>query len=334
MRDDFVMMILSHGRPEQCHRDTWHSLDKYGYTGNRLIVLDDEDESRDRYEEIFGAENIAVFHKDDSKVDLMDNDTGRGVVVYARNEAPRIAAERGYTYFMEVDDDYDQWIHRRLQRREDDPEEYFLGYVMTRHLDEVLEAFIDLLEETGALTVAMAQGGDYIGGIDGGLWSKGLARKAMNTFICRVDAPVEFMGRLNEDVNAYVTHGARGDVLLTATDFAIHQGETQKNKGGLTEAYLELGTYRKSFYSVMTAPSAVKVGAMGEDFYRLHHSVNWGRAVPKILSDRWRKPRPGLADQRPGAHTRPGWNGERRTISSIGAPRDEDRGRGEEETRP
>lgn len=41
------------------------------------------------------------------------------------------------------------------------------------------------------------------------------------------------------------------------------QMQTQKNAGGMTETYLESGTYLKSFYSVMYAPSCVKLNTMG-----------------------------------------------------------------------
>jgi hypothetical protein len=66
---------------------------------------------------------------------------------------------------------------------------------------------------------------------------------------------------------------------------ALNQKETQKSKGGMTGAYLDGGTYIKSFYSVICMPSAVKVGMMGQKEYRLHHHVDWDKCVPKILRE-------------------------------------------------
>jgi hypothetical protein len=40
---------------------------------------------------------------------------------------------------------------------------------------------------------------------------------------------------------------------------SVDQKETQATLAALTEIYLELGTYVKSFYSVIAAPSCVKV---------------------------------------------------------------------------
>jgi hypothetical protein len=72
----------------------------------------------------------------------------------------------------------------------------------------------------------------------------------------------------------------------------VNQTMTQANSGGMTELYLDVGTYVKSFYSVMYAPSCVKVGELGDPrspHYRIHHSINWRVAVPKIMRETVRK---------------------------------------------
>jgi hypothetical protein len=68
----------------------------------------------------------------------------------------------------------------------------------------------------------------------------------------------------------------------------LNQLDTQQNKGGNTEMYKELGTYVKSFYSVVCNPSSVKIAEMGCDHKRIHHLVEWEQAVPKIISDRFK----------------------------------------------
>jgi len=173
---------------------------------------------------------------------------------------------------------------------EDDLESYAYCF----HLDLLLDAMINFLDDTGALTVAFAQGGDFIGGYSplrgvGGEVAHRVRRKAMNTFLCRTGNPINFIGRLNEDVNTYVVRGSRGALFLTITAVSIDQANTQEQPGGNTEAYLNLGTYVKSFYSVMMAPSCVKVSTVGDVSHRMHHEVTWNRAVPKILSSAHRK---------------------------------------------
>jgi hypothetical protein len=148
---------------------------------------------------------------------------------------------------------------------------------------------IDFLIESGADTVALAQGGDFIGGCKSGTYSKKVLRKAMNTFFCDAEKPFKFVGRINEDVNTYTVLGSVGWLGLTITDASIVQMQTQNNKGGMSEVYIDSGTYLKSFYSVMGMPSAVKIAAMGDKNMRIHHNVSWEHCVPMILNERYRK---------------------------------------------
>lgn len=291
MRDDFGIFILTHGRPDGVAL-TIYALAKARYTGRWWLVLDDEDETRDAYAERWGADRILTFNKDETAetFDLMDNGGPRGVSVYARNAIPVLARQLGLTYHMDLDDDYTYFAHR-LDRGGS------LTYAFIYHMDEVLSALLDFLDASGALAVAFAQGGDFIGGVNGS-FKRRVLRKAMNTFIARVDRPVRYVGRMNEDVNTYVWRGSQGDLFLTLTDVAMNQLNTQSQGGGLTEAYLHGGTYRKSFYTVMLAPSCVKVGTIGELAHRVHHSIRWGNAVPKILPARFAKATAGLPDQR------------------------------------
>ena len=105
----------------------------------------------------------------------------------------------------------------------------------------------------------------------------------------RTDRYVDFKGKINDDVNLYVVYGAQGELIFTSFHVNVLQMATQANQGGMTELYLEEGTYAKSFYSVMMAPSCVKIYPMGTANRRLHHKVDWRYAVPKIINQKYRK---------------------------------------------
>ena len=154
---------------------------------------------------------------------------------------------------------------------------------------------LDFLRETPCLSVCFSQGGDHIGG--GGNTSNkngpSTKRKAMNGFMCATDRPFKFYGRINEDATCYHTLGRRGAVFLTLMQAQLNQMQTQANSGGLTEIYVDAGTYYKSFLTVMWEPSCVKVAAMGDPskcgHFRLHHMPTWRHAVPCIVPERYRK---------------------------------------------
>lgn len=113
-------------------------------------------------------------------------------------------------------------------------------------------------------------------------------------YACATDRPFSFFAAMNDDVTTYVVRGMRGELFYTVMQAQLIQGATQKATGGLTELYLEMGTYVKSFYTVMFAPSCTKIGeigdpAHGQAHHRIHHAINWHRAVPKLIPERFRK---------------------------------------------
>ena len=148
---------------------------------------------------------------------------------------------------------------------------------------------IFLIGCAGAATVAFAQGGDFVGGLDGGNFKKGLLRKAMNSLFCRTDRPIDFRGTMNEDVTTYTTLGSRGRLFFTLCNMCVIQIPTQSLDGGMTESYLETGTYVKTFYSVMAMPSCIKVSMMYTKHKRIHHRIDWECCVPKIINEKYRK---------------------------------------------
>ena len=280
MTDKFAVFILTHGRPDNIK--TVQSLKKSNYTGDIYFIIDDEDETAEQYKANFGEDKVIQFSKKDASeiTDIGDSiQTLRGVT-YARNISQKIAKEMGFDYMLQLDDDYTTFCHRYIEA----------GVIKSKtihNFDLIVKAIIQFMKDSGATTIAMSQGGDHIGGIDGSI-DKGILRKAMNSFMMDTSKPINFLGRINEDVNAYVVSGALGDLFFTVMNLQLTQVQTQKSKGGLTEIYLDSGTYVKSFYTVMMAPSCVSVRTMGQTNRRFHHSIKWDNAVPKIVSSKHR----------------------------------------------
>lgn len=112
-----------------------------------------------------------------------------------------------------------------------------------------------------------------------------LKRKCMNSFFCSTERPFRFVGAMNEDVNTYTTLGSRGGLFFTFTSVQLDQKETQSQNGGITDMHKRFGTYCKSFTTVTMMPSAVRVGMMAARHPRLHHLIDWSRAVPCIVPE-------------------------------------------------
>lgn len=282
MRNDFAVFILTHGRADNVA--TMGALKKGGYTGKWYMIIDDEDETADQYRENFGNDHVIVFDKQAAydRADTMDNFNNHRAIIYARNESFRIAKELGLKYFLMLDDDYARIDFRHECNGK-------LLAEPAKNMDRLFEAMLQFLDVSGAATVAFAQGGDFIGGILGGNYTKGLLRKAMNSLFCRADRPINFKGTMNEDVTTYTTLGSQGRLFFSLCDMCVIQLPTQSLAGGMTEAYKETGTYVKTFYSVMAMPSCIRVGMIHTSNKRIHHKVDWECCVPKILNERYRR---------------------------------------------
>ena len=282
---DFAIFILSHGRPDSIH--TCRTLERVGYTGQLYIVIDNEDKTADRYYALYG-ERVIMFDKEAvaKTCDDGDNFPDRRAVVYARNACFEIAEKLGVTYFMQLDDDY-----TRFEYKIDQSFRYPVGhFVMRSGFDDVLDWLLDYYQSIGAVSIAMAQTGDFIGGRQNKSIYIG-KRKCMNSFICSTERPFKFVGKLNEDVCTYVWYQSMGNLFLTIPFLVVGQTKTQSNPGGITELYADIGAYVKPFYSVMYAPSCVKVGVLNSTHARLHHEIDWQKAVPCIVPERYRKAR-------------------------------------------
>lgn len=280
--DNFAVLILTHGRADRIYTSV--SLRKCGYTGKIYYVIDDEDDQEEMYREKYGDAVIQFCKKAVAEqTDVMSPSKKRNAVVFARNKCWDIANDLGLTHFCVMDDDYKYFGIRYA-------EDGKLKEYRIQNLDDIFRAFCDFLDESRAITVCMAQGGDYIGGAsESGFYQKGLSRKAMNVWFFRTDTPFQYIGLTNEDTNMYVSLGGVGKLMFTVTSVSVQQVQTQSNPGGLTDIYLQDGTYIKSFYSVMCRPDCVKVSVMGSKNMRMHHCVEWDYCVPQIINEIWRK---------------------------------------------
>lgn len=139
--DNFAVFILSHGRPNKV--DTYKSLMRAGYTGKIYIIIDNEDETAEKYYHNFG-DKVIMFDKAAiaETFDEGDNFEDRRAVVYARNACFNIAKELGITYFMELDDDYTAFMFRITQLFEYPK----LMTIIKTRLDHIIECFFIIIK--------------------------------------------------------------------------------------------------------------------------------------------------------------------------------------------
>lgn len=278
---DFAVFILTHGRPNNIK--TLATLKKCGYTGPIYFIVDNEDKCQQEYIDKFG-DAVQIFDKKAmaDSVDEGNNFDERRTITHARNACFDIAKKLSIKYFIQLDDDYTAFDYR-----------LFIDEAIVKPikcLDCYIEKLLLYYKSHNFKSIAFAQGGDFIGGLNNGKqlyrFSK---RKCMNSFLCSTDRQFQFVGAMNEDVNTYITKGSRGDLFLTIPFVSLTQTATQSNKSGITDMYLRFGTYCKAFTTVMMHPSGTKVSMMNSSNPRIHHSINWSRVTPMILNEKYKK---------------------------------------------
>lgn len=284
--ESLAAFIISHGRPNKVL--TYKSLRDHGFTGRIVIIIDNLDATVEQYFENFGRENVVVFDKLEvaKTFDIGDNFDGYRSTSYARNAAFDIAESLGIKYFIVLDDDYNDFRYRFNERLD-----YIPACKKARNLDSLFNAMLEFFKSSEKITsIAMAQGGDFIGGENSNRAEKVmLLNKCMNSFICSTDRRFQFISRMNEDVNTYIRHGSTGSIFFTANHVSLNQMQTQATAGGMTELYIQQGTYVKSFYSVMYMPSSAKVKMLHTSNARIHHMIKSNNTFPKILSEDHKK---------------------------------------------
>lgn len=299
---DYVILILSYTRPEFLKTHTWGLLDTVNSHARRVVVLSDDDKTVPEYRKIYGDDSIFIFNKEEAEkrydMDLVDcywgKSLSRKATVWARNEQFRIARELGYRWFIVLDDDYVDVVMRRamisrktndvffpriraaLFAREDKPE--------LSVFDECCLKYFNLLESAPWMYItAFSQIGDFIGGVSSVMARYSYRWKAMNVFFGDTRKEYRYYGRFNDDVNAYILNGKRGQLSLTLDMPSIDQTPTQQASGGITDMYKMFGTYVKSIPSAVICPSSVAVSCMGSSCPRVHHSVEWSLTCPLVV---------------------------------------------------
>ena len=275
-------MIITYKRANQ--QATVKTLRRNGYTGDIYLIVDDSDPQLDTYKKLYG-ENVLVFSKAKvrKRMDTMVNSPIWGAGVYARNFAFRAAKKLGYKYFVSMDDDYSGFYYKV-----DGDGEY--ANTRIQDLDRIIKAHVRFLVKTNISCVAWAQGGDFQGGEVGQLARSRFKpmRKMMNVFFFRTDRPIKFSGVMNGDSVTGLDYGRRGHIILTNCLICTIPIQSQTLEGGLTDLYKEMGTYSKSFFSVLMNPSATKVAYL-PDIGRVHHVITGRYAYPLIVSEKLRK---------------------------------------------
>lgn len=302
---EYCFFILSYKRAKFCHDNTFRLINSFRHSGKIFIVCSDDDSTIDEYIEIFGNQNVLIFNKERIQniydIDVMDcfNYEKKIGILWARNAVYEFARNLGYEHFIVLDDDYDS-LHLKMIKYKGNKTilKEIRNIFNIMDFDTVASLMFDLLDSQPFISVvAFAQNGDFIGGSENRFVLEGYKFKAMNWFFHSTKKITRYIGRINEDVNRYLYNNNTGRLSLSISDISLHQFMTQNADNGMTDIYKKMGTYIKSFYSVMMNPSCCSIALIGNTYnkfnvfetMRIHHQIKFKYNVPKILNEKYSK---------------------------------------------
>lgn len=148
-------------------------------------------------------------------------------------------------------------------------------------MDKVFDIYIDFLKNTPTTAIGFANEGGYIGGVEG-KFSKGFGRNCCGTIIFKSDNGVEYLGTQSEDLNIALKYFYK--IFFEIYGVSYFTSQRGQNTGG--NNYKEIGMYVTNFYSIILAPSCLKLKTRKNNItlYR-----KWNNAVPKIISEVYKK---------------------------------------------
>lgn len=282
MENNFCIFIITHGRPDNVI--TLKTLKDSGSILPFYLVIDNEDKTKEKYYNKYTNKVLEFNKKEYSlKIDNFDNSGNLRTTTHARNACFDFAEQLNYKYFIVLDDDYTSFkfrLNNKLEHPLSCPN-------LKKGLDDIFLSILKYFINAPFTSICLSQGGDWFGGETN--FNKKPKRKAMNSFFCSTDRRFWFISRLNEDVNTYMALGHTGNVFMTIPFIQLDQMQTQTNKGGMSEAYLNSGTYVKSFYTIICRPDCTKINKMGRTNKRFHHLIDWSVAVPCIIDEKYKK---------------------------------------------
>lgn len=258
---------------------TIETLEKIGYDGNIVIILQDTDPYIDYIKETYGKYEIEVINRDEAIIPelSMDNFNDTKCVYPNRNISRELAEKRGLIRYWLFDDDYTRFAYKNSKNK-----------TKVINKAETLKALFSAISEfgykTGAANVGFVQAVANYGKYD-------TRKKVYNFHNLPTDKKLflEFRGRTNEDMVQGIDGAMRAKLIVGFTNVRGLAKPPEEQTGGLTEIYSQDGQYNKSYYAILANPGISKISKQFTTLTRYYHKVNLSKIAPKIVPIKYKK---------------------------------------------
>ena len=268
---DYAIFIISHGRPNV--QKTYDFLTSKQCTKNTFIVCDDLDPTLNEYLANFG-DRVIVFDKKKymATVDVFHNSPNPGHPVYVRNAVYDLAIERGFRFFVSLDDDMSA-VRIRTAKAERG----------TEYVDEVFQSVFRFMRDAGLYVYGGAWNSCFYGG-----FADEIIFGGVNAYFCDTQRRVDFKCQYNEDTIVPLMYNKVGKMICTTCHLHFYFQTDGQNEGGIEYTGIAGERYKFSIGTFIGDPAQIKITYKSPVDIPISKSKY---AHPMILSEKWRKPR-------------------------------------------
>lgn len=259
---------------------TIETLEKIGYDGDIVIILQVGDPYIDYIKETYGEKyDIEVVDREPwiSPELNLDNFEDTKCVYPNRNISRKLAFERGLKRYWLFDDDYTRFATKTSK-----------GKTRVINQASTLKALFSAISEFGYATNAANVG--FVQAV--APYAKYDTRKKVYNFHNLPTNPeyfLEFRGRTNEDMVQGIDGAMRGKLIVGFCNVRGLAKPPEEQTGGLTEIYSQDGQYNKSFYAILANPGISTISEQFSTLTRYYHKVNLSKIAPKIIREKYKK---------------------------------------------
>lgn len=277
-----VVYICTHGRPGK--QITHKALRDAGYTGEIILVIDNEDECGHGYLEFVKYDDKTWLHIFDKQKVLDSTNTtnsppNRKTILYAKNACEQFAKQDGVDCFVICDDDIPGFRYRYIEDGSCKSQNIICN------MDQVLEAHYDFILKSNIATTSFGMAQFYFTGANCFDNDNLQKWRVPYTFVFRnARHKVDWVSDYGEDITTAIEQSRHGQFQCAMPFVQMNLSPMGVGDGGMVELHKD--TFKLSEYGHIWHPDCEQI-----KYYKDHwmSTIQRDYAFPKLVSSSIKK---------------------------------------------
>lgn len=274
-----AIYICTHGRPGK--QITHKMLRDAGYTGDIILVIDNEDEHGQGYLEFVKYDDRTWLHIFDKQKIIDSTNTtksppNRKTILYAKNACEMFANEDGVDCFAICDDDIPGFRYRYIE------DGSCKSLTVTQNMDKVIQSYMEYLLESDITATSFGMAQFYFSGENCFSPETMLKWRVPYTFVFRnTKHKVNWVSDYGEDITTAIECANQGKFMMASPFVQMNLSPMGVGEGGMVELHKD--TFRLAEYGHVWHPTSEQI-----KYYKDHwmSTIKRESAFPMLISSR------------------------------------------------